>query len=310
LKKAVVIAAILGLLALAAGWSYNTFFSGGKLAIPELKAAWHEWGVVNETVTEIRSTIIIYNPGGYSATVESLTYEVYVNDIKIAVGHLVEPARIEPKSNATIRVRTFIDNTKIPDLWVSYVTNNENLHLEVEAQAVVKAFGLTLNVPISFSKDYRPEPPLEERLDIHEEYNITVNGQTLVTVEEVDTSWGTVTNETTQLIHNITLYNPNPFPIVISRMRYVAVVNDLTIAEGEQPMANITLGPHETKCVLVYTYIDNTLLDDWWVSHVRNGEVSNVNVTVFMVLENGVLVPVYERSFTVQTDLLEAMSYP
>jgi len=62
--------------------------------------------------------------------------------------------------------------------------------------------------------------------------------------------------------------------------------------------------------VLVYTYINNTLLDDWWVSHVRNGEKSDVDVTVFMVLENDVLVPIYERSFTVQTDLLEAMSYP
>ena len=314
MRKLVVLAiALCGLAVLAgAGYMFYTmFFPEGEFAAPELVAAWHEWGVVNETATEVRSTIIIYNPGGYSATLEDLDYRIYVNDIKMAVGHLREPAQIRPKSNSTIRISTFIDNTKLPDLWVSYVRNGEKVHVEVEGEARLKAFGISFTIPISYSEDYEPEEKLEELLDVDEPYNITTStGQVIATVERVDTSWGNVTEQTTELIHVITLYNPNPTVLVITQMRYEALVNNLPLAEGIQPMNNITVGPYEAVNITVYTYLDNTLIDDWWVSHLQNDETSNILVNVFMVLADGVEVPIYQRSLVVETDLLGAMTYP
>ncbi len=310
LKKVIAIAVIICVLAAIAGYGYVTFFPGGRLAVPELKEAHHEWGVVNETVTEIKSTFIIYNPGGYSARIEDLVYDIFVNDIKMATGRLAKPVELKPRRNSTVRVSTFIDNTKIPDLWVSYITNNETLHVEVKGEALVKAFGLTFHVPIRFTRDYRPEPPLEERLDVNEPHNVTIfpNG-TYITVERVDTSWGEVSQETTVLIHNITIYNPNNIPIALTEMNYTAVVNGLSIAEGEQPV-NVILGRKERRWLLVYTYIDNTLIDDWWVSHVRNGERSTVEITIYLITRSGAQVPIYERTFTIETDLLGAASYP
>mgnify|MGYP000244580019 CR=1 FL=1 len=314
MKKLVVLTIALGCLALLAGAGYmvyTMFFPEGEFAAPELVAAWHEWGVVNKTVTEVRSTIIIYNPGGYSATLEALDYRIYVNDIRIAVGHLREPAEIRPKSNSTIKVSTFIDNTKLPDLWVSYVSSGEKINVEVEGEARVRAFGIAFSIPISYSKDYEPEEKLEDLLDIDEPYNVTTpTGQVIVTVQQVDTSWGNVNQTTTEFVHLVTLYNPNPTILVITQMRYETIVNGLELAEGIQPMNNITIGPYETVNITVYTYLNNTLIDDWWVSHLQNDETSNILVNVFMVLANGTEVPIYQRSFVVETDLLGALTYP
>jgi len=313
-KKLILTAVLIGALAMLAGVGYIVYtmiFPGGELAKPELVAAWHEWGVVNETVTEIRSTIIIYNPGGYSATIESLDYEIYVNEIKMAVGHLREPASIEPRSNCTVKVSTLIDNTRIPDLWVSYASSGESIHVEVKGEAIVRAFGITFRVPLSYANDYTPEEKLEDLLDVDEPYNVTSpTGQVILTVESVDTSWGSVTNETTEFIHLVTVYNPNPVPVVMNRTEYEAVVNNLTLASGVQPLANLVIGPYETKNITLYTYLNNTLLDDWWVSHLTNDEKSSVVVKVFMVLADGTRLLIYERSFLVETDILEAMTYP
>jgi len=288
-----------------------------------VKSITHEWGVVNENVTEVRSYVVICNPSPISAKLESLEYEIYMNDIKMAEGSSVETVDIPARGEAEVHLSTFIDNSKIPSWWASHVGNGEKTTTRIEGRAEVKIYGLTYEIPFSLQKEF--ETDFEEEADLTEPKEVEIADlrplykRVYVVVESVDTSWGEVSEETTQLIHVAEIYNPNDFDIPVTSFRYRITANEVILAEGEQPLELVVLEAGKTTTLRLYTYLDNTKLDDWWVSHINNGEKTYVKVEVYaayrvqipiigvdITVEKEVLV----KEFTVETDILGELTYP
>jgi len=304
MRKAVAAGLVIGLLALA-GASYVVLFPHG-FALPEVERMWHEWGIINENVTEVVSHVVLHNPSRIPATVEDVSYTIYLNGIELAEGRLERPVDLPPEGDAELVLRTSIDNTRIPALWLSHLQNNEETKVELKGAARVKAFGVPLTVPIYYAREVGTE--LDEWLDYENETKIYLTPSVYVVVRGVDTSLGSFNETTTQFVHVATVYNPNKVAVAVGKMWYEVFVNGIRLAVGEQPEALI-IGPGGEVEVTFYTYLDNGKLDDVWVSHLLNGENATILVRVYMVVDHE-LVPIYEYMDQVETDLLGYLTGP
>ena len=306
----------LGVLILVfAGLAAGAYY-GGRLAKPEVREVWHEWGVVNATTTEVISHVVIYNPSRAGLTVLELAYTIYLNGIEFATGRLQEPVQVPARGEAELVLRTYLDNTKIPVWWVSHVKNDEKTVVRAEGKAKLKAFGVSFTVPLPMPAQ-TVETDLEERLDVHD---VTIeltpdlvpflNESLTLYIKEADTSWGEITAATTELLHHVEILNTYDYPVAVPDMtfEYEIYVNDILLGAGTVPVKGEFVPPGGTYELDFSTVIDNSLLDDVWVSHLQHGEDSTVLVKVFVV-EDGGRVLVHEESRELQTDILSALAY-
>jgi len=273
LKKAVVIGVLLLIFASVAAGVYYVAFPGGRLATPEVREAWHEWGVVNATTTEIISHVVIYNPSRATLTIEDLTYTIYLNDIEFATGRLQEPVQVPPQGEAEVVLRTYLDNTKIPVWWVSHLQNGEKTVVKAEGRAKLRIFGVSFTVPFSIPAQ-EAETNLDERFDLE---NVTIdladvpflNESITLYVREVDTSWGEVSQATTELLHHAVIMNTYDVPVLVHDMsiEYGIWVNDVLLGNGTVPVESELVPPGGTYELDFSTVRDTDVLYDVWVSH-------------------------------------------
>ena len=317
-KKALLLGALLIILAAGVG-AYFFLFRGGLPTI-QVKSITHRWAFVNETVTAIESTVLIHNPTPISATLKHLKYTICLNGLDFATGCCSEPADIPAQGDAEVKLMTYVKNERIPAWWVSHVEAGEKTEATISGVATVEALDMTFDVPFQYSGEF--ETHMEEQADINQPFDIVLLslplvGDISITVKKVDTSWGEVTDETTQLIHIAHVYNPNDFDIPVTNMSYVIEANGICLAEGEQPLSTLLLAKSTTHLTL-FTYIDNTLLDDWWVSHIQNNETTHLTILIYITMK--FTVPflgsftvkrlVYHAEMDIKTDILRALAYP
>ncbi len=314
MRKSVALGVLILVFAGLAAGAYYVAFPGGRLAKPEVREVWHEWGEVNTATTEIISHVVIYNPSRATLTIEDLTYTIYLNDIKFATGRLQEPVQVPAQGEAELVLRTYLDNMKIPAWWVSHVKNGEKTVVRAEGKARLKAFGVSFTVPLSMPAQ-EAETDLDERLDLE---NVTIDlaevpflGTDIeLYVKEVDTSWGEVNTATTELLHHAVILNTYDVPVLVPDMtiEYEIWVNEVLLGNGTVPVESELVPPGGTYELDFSTVIDNDVLDDVWVSHLQHGEDSTVLVKVFVVGDGG-RVLVHEESRELQTDILSALAY-
>ena len=318
-KKALLIGAVAVVVAAGIG-AYFLLFAGGGLPTIEIKSITHRWAFVNETVTAVESTVVVHNPTPISATLKRLEYTIRLNGLDFGTGFCSEPVEVPAQGDATIKLITYISNGKIPAWWVSHVEAGEKTEATVSGVATIEALGTTLDVPFQYSSEF--ETDIEGQADITEPLDVVLVslpfvGEIKITVEKVDTSWGEVTDETTQLIHVAFVYNPNDFDIPATSMEYVIEANGIRLAEGEQPL-NVLLKAKSTTPLVLSTYINNTLLDEWWVSHLQNNETTHLVILIYATMEFTVpgvgsfevVKLIYKADMEVKTDILGALAYP
>lgn len=96
------------------------------------------------------------------------------------------------------------------------------------------------------------------------------------TVEGVESDWGEVTNDTTEIRTNVTVDNPNRVGVPgVVGIDYDVRMNDVTVATGKN--GGIGLPAGETTLGLT-TRMDNDRIADWWATHVNDGERTTVSV--------------------------------
>lgn len=298
LKKVVV--AIVILLVISAA-SVGAALSTGvvKPEPPSVESVQNEWGDVSDERTAIRTSVVVTNPNKIGIpAVADVTYDVSMNDVTVASGSSKKLGLSAGRNEVTLQ--THIDNEKIPAWWATHINNGEKTTVSVEP--AIGAF--------SYSK----ELPAQERTfetDILASFNsdsgqsVEVGGQTLLTVEETSASWGEATEEETPLSFAGTVHNPNDVPIVFSKIGYTVSMNDVTVAEGTTD-EGVEIAPESTETIDVDSTMDNTKLDEWWVSHLRNDENTTLDVQVYAVSESGKRIPLPFMSKRVifETDIL------
>ncbi len=130
-------------------------------------------------------------------------------------------------------------------------------------------------------------------------------------IEKIVNRWGNVTEDYTEIVTEITVYNPNPIPIPIKDVLTEVYLNGMKVGEGKSLKSEIK--PSSESKILISTKIDNDYIPKWWVSHIRNKETSVLDVKGYLVFDLKITtfkfeLPGIHNEF--KTDFLGGLSSP
>jgi len=275
------------------------FFKSGGLAEPELRSLSSRWGEVNLDSTEIITRAEIYNPNPVSIPVKKLHLEVYMNGIKLASGE-AENINIKAKDISQIESTTILDNPKLSEWWYTHIKNGESTEVLLKSTVYFSLLGKELTFPLEIKKEIKTDILGSASMESSSDSPVLPLGAP--EVRSITHKWGEVTPEKTQVVTELKIYNPNPFPVPVKEVDYTITMNDILMALGKSS-GNAELPPRSEKEITVSTYIDNKKIPQWWVSHIRNQERSVMTVKGEMIFEIAgrtlnIPLPEYRKEFS------------
>ncbi|PSQ19101.1 hypothetical protein BRD00_02315 [Halobacteriales archaeon QS_8_69_26] len=250
-----------------------------------------DWGNVSENRTEVKTTVWVDNPNPFGIRTGNLEadYTIALNGVPVAEGN---KEGIAIRSGRQTKVlTTYLLNDRLPEWWVEYVKADETV--EAEAEGTVRA-----NVGPGASHDIEHEETmLEGERPIIDALSGAANGTEgehpqgtpLYEVRDGWATWGEVNESTTVVRFHFRVHNPNAAPIPADPDGLTATVdmNGVTMLETqgrefalEDIDRDAVIPPGETREVVVRVAMDNEKADEWFTSHVRRGEVTDVEVNM------------------------------
>ncbi|MGB9963494.1 LEA type 2 family protein [Halobacterium sp. CBA1126] len=97
-------------------------------------------------------------------------------------------------------------------------------------------------------------------------------------VERIDNEFGAVNDTQTEIETDLVVNNPNPVGVQLggTSVNYTVSMNDVRMASGDKRGVGVGTG---NSTVNLTTYLHNERIPAWWVSHVRNGEQTDLGVS-------------------------------
>jgi LEA14-like dessication related protein len=273
-KALVAIVALVVLIAVVIGAGLAT----GVLGAPGVEGIDNRFGSVNETATMIETNVTVDNPNpiGISLGGVSIDYGVYMNDVPMASGQKEGISVGTGESNVALRTR--LDNQRIPDWWVTHVRNGEQTTMAVNGTVSSSLLGQSTEIP---PVEREISTDIDAALDNEETRPINAD-QTLVSnpvlyLNETSGSWGEVTNDTTEIEMTFVVYNPKSYAVPVSELGYNMTMNSVAVGSGQSEGTTV-IEPGTTETITTTTHMRNERLDEWWVSHVENDQVTDLEI--------------------------------
>lgn len=116
-------------------------------------------------------------------------------------------------------------------------------------------------------------------------------------VKSVSMHWGNVNSSVTQIVSDVTVSDPLPFPIPLSGVNVKIYMNGIEMGTGHS-IGKAEITPPQSKIELSINLL-NRKLPEWWVTHIENGEKTKVEIVsniVFSILGFKFEVPVTKVS--------------
>jgi len=126
-------------------------------------------------------------------------------------------------------------------------------------------------------------------------------------VAAVDNTFGDVTNETTAIETDLVVSNPNPVGVGLDgvSVNYTVSMNDIEMAQGGQEGVGVGTG---NSTLELETQLRNEGIPPWWVSHVRNGERTTLDIDATATSDRLGRGVDFSKSREIETDLLGAFN--
>lgn len=283
----------------------------GLVGAPSVVAVENRFGPVSERTTIVETDLVVHNPNpiGVRLGDTTVTYTVNMNDVAMASGRK-EGLRISP-GNTTLEFRTAMRNGKIPDWWVTHIENGEETNVTIDATVQSGLLGnrtfdirqrkqVTTNIIGQFNSDetrpvraQNPPPTVENPI---------------LYINQTRASWGAVTQQETPINMGFTVYNPHLKPYVITEVGYTITMNGIRVGEGATDEKKVIPGG-STATIEPTTVIRNGRLDEWWVSHLKNDQVTHLRIDFYAKVElptgNTIRVPLNDLTYEkrIETDI-------
>ena len=305
----VLIGGVIVMLVLA-GSGYLAITSG---AVPKPSAGVQDlgdWGSVTDQHTEVITTFWTTNPYPVDLTTGNALHARYtlsLNGVTVASG---TRDKVDlPRGNTKHTQSTYIQNNRLKHWWVKFIKANETIH--ATAHGNIRITTPIKNWSYQTSKTHtqfeNQSPILDSlshatertegkyihtrRVDVGPIHRSVIVG---AEVQDARATWGRVNQNRTTMLVRFRIHNPSKtVPLIVepTGLRMKAAVNGVTMfhSGGGVASANSTkqklLLPGETREVIIPVSMDNDKVDDWFRSHVRNGERSTIAVHTQLVID-------------------------
>ena len=285
-------------------------FAAGFLGVPAVADVDNEFGGVNESVTEVETALTVNNPNpvGVNLGGVKVNYSVALNDVTVASGE--KRGVGVGAGNSTVNLTTDLQNSQIPAWWVTHVNGGESSQLLVDATVTSGTLGQSVSFqPASRAIDTDVLGQFNSSADQDVDANAPLVSDPVLVVEQRNASWGEATTRETPIDLTFRVRNPKTQPVTISSVGYDITMNDIDVGDGETE-DTVTIPGGETRMVSFPTTIRTQALDDWWVSHLQNDQVTGLVIDFYAEVavpgtEESVRVPLdaltYEK--TIETDI-------
>jgi len=104
----------------------------------------------------------LYNPNSFPIPLANLTFDIYVNEIKVGTGYLLKPTTIPAKEYTTVRTTIELDKNELARAWALHVKNGEKSTVEVQIGVSVNLLGKNLKIPLKTEKRYLETHVIED----------------------------------------------------------------------------------------------------------------------------------------------------
>lgn len=278
-------------------------FVVGPLGTPTLEDVDGGFGAVNDTHTEFYGVVTVDNPNPVGTPAFETTYTVSMNDVEVGSG--AETVAVEP-GVTTERTSVTVSHDRLVEWWISHLENGERTDVVVDA----RVFGDSVGGIPAVSETRTIETDLLSAVNSTDRRPIDVDapivGEQTLYVEETRAQWGDVGDDRTEVDLEVTVENPTPVDAPVTRVGYAVSTNGSVVEEGDLE-ADVRLEAGESTEVDLTVPVDHDLLTRWWVSHLENGERTDleIDLEVDVTAPTGTTVSLegltYER--TIETDL-------
>lgn len=255
-----------------------------------------DWGEIEDNTVAVISSMYVYNPNSFGLNLSNVnaSYEMKMNDITLAKGNKSGIAIPEDK-NKTINLTSRLKTGKVPDWWASHLQNRESSNLELPIEIDAKVFSRSFSFStVAYTDTIQTD--IDSQLNkafsnVEGNYSWSPTGtdigETDIEVWDVQAYWGEVDRETTNLMIDMSIRNPNSYPIPIPQLTGDLTMNNIEIAEWDANDVEIvnaaddtTIQPGETQEITIKVAMDNDKIDDWFVSHVANDEQTQASTEI------------------------------
>lgn len=283
----------------------------GVLGAPNVVGVENRFGDVNASTTAIETDLVVENPNPFGVSLDDVTveYVVEMNGVEMAHGQK-EGVAIE-SGNTTVPSETEMDNTRIPAWWASHVASGEHTDLAVRATVHSGTLNRSIDAPPverSIETDFLSAFDSTESRPVNADRPLV--GDPVLWINRTSADWGEATTDRTPIEIEFVVYNPKPWAIPITELGSEVSMNDVDVGEGETDETYV-IPPGSTETVRTTVVIENDQLDDWWVSHLQRGEVTDLRIDFWATVDlseaggGEVQVPLDELTYveTFETDV-------
>lgn len=230
------------------------------------------WGLVTNETTEIRTVIAVNNPTPLARSLKKIEFDLYINDLKIASEVSEKSIEVKPNGKEEISFTSYLNNSKIPDLWITYLNQGSLFNVKLTGNITFSSKIREITCPIGYETSAHTN--LLELLNLQEPKDIRV-GPTTVTLKSLTLNWSEVTTAQTEINNLAIIYNPNSYPITITKINYTVEMNDVKMGEGTS--YNPIALEAKTHSNLSFTAVlNNAVLNEWWTTHLRNDQITRI----------------------------------
>jgi LEA14-like dessication related protein len=204
-----------------------------------------------------------------------------------------------------------MDNEQIPQWWRSHVNAGEHTVVSINA---------TVRTSVLGEREFDVTQQREIETDIIGQFNSNETrpieaddppptaSNPLLYANRTAADWGNATERETPIDMQFRVYNPQVEPYVITELGYTITMNGVQVGEG-QSRENYVIPGGGTETLETRTLIRNQRLDEWWVTHLRNDQVTDLRIDFYARVElptgNSIRVPLDELTYeeTIETDI-------
>jgi LEA14-like dessication related protein len=283
----------------------------GALGAPSVVGVENRFGNVTAETTVIHTDLIVDNPNpiGVQLGDTDINYPVRMTDVPMACGGGVG---IDVETgNSTQEFTTRMDNEQIPQWWRSHVNAGEHTVVSINA---------TVRTSVLGEREFDVTQQREIETDIIGQFNSNETrpieaddppptaSNPLLYANRTAADWGNATERETPIDMQFRVYNPQVEPYVITELGYTITMNGVQVGEG-QSRENYVIPGGGTETLETRTLIRNQRLDEWWVTHLRNDQVTDLRIDFYARVElptgNSIRVPLDELTYeeTIETDI-------
>lgn len=262
---------------------------------PQIRA---EWGYVDENTMELETTVYFGKPLPVSIAIDEA--DLYLAGVKVGTLKDLKVGFLDDGARGVLVLK----NREIIEALKEHIRNGEQSDIEIQVRGSI--FGLPI-IRGSFS-----QPLKTDLLDYIGNITIESSGDLIKTpaVEGMPSKWGKIDENGIEILSDVKLYNPNPFPLPLFGIKYYIDANGYQVAQGKL-VENVVIPANGRAIAKIRTVVDTEVLPEVLAEHIKRGERSEITLKLTLavkVLNREVEIPLPEVEKRVETNIIEQLN--